>query len=137
MCLGVRDYNWFMINIASFNVNGLRNFVKRKKIYYHLREILQLDIICMQETHCLEKDLNLWRSQWGSEMYNSYGESNARGVTILIKRNFVHKVNECIIDPRGRYIIMELIIEQKPVVLASLYAPNRDEPLFFEEFFTR
>ena len=38
-------------------------------------------------------------------------------------------------DPNGRFIICDIETEQKCVTLATLYAPNVDDPRFFELFF--
>lgn len=125
-----------MVNITSFNVNGLRNFEKRKKIYYHLKEIQQTEILFLQETHCTPKDEKLWHSQWGGgQVYHSFGENNARGVAIMFKKNIPIKLLNCLADDKGRYLILEVELLGLEIILATLYAPNKDSPEFFLEFF--
>ena len=36
--------------------------------------------------------------------------TNSRGVMIMINNSFEYKVNQCIRDPEGRYVIIELSI---------------------------
>ena len=38
-------------------------------------------------------------------------------------------------DTSGRFIICDVKIEEKCITLATLYAPNDDEPTFYENFF--
>ena len=43
------------IKVGTFNVKGLHNNKKRRKIFQHLHQ-RQFDIICLQETHSEIKD---------------------------------------------------------------------------------
>lgn len=124
-----------MFNLISHNVNGLRNFAKRKKSYYYLKEIHKADIVCMQETHYVLEDGNLWQSQWGGRIFNSPGQTNARGTAILIHKRCAVEVLKSICDESGRYIILELGFDGIEIVLASLYAPNCDDVNFYKNFF--
>lgn len=74
------------LNILSYNVNRFANFKKRKKIFTRLRN-LKADIILAQEMHSSVKTENLWKSEWGGKIIYSHGESNARGIAIMIRRN--------------------------------------------------
>lgn len=121
-----------MVNIISYNVNGLRDFKKRKKIYDHLKTIHQADILLLQETHCTQQDEALWRSQWGGQTINSYGESNARGVALMFGRNCNCSILNSYSDPQGRFVISEVILEDKQLVICGIYAPNSDQPQFFQ-----
>ena len=38
-------------------------------------------------------------------------------------------------DTSGRFIISDVEIEEKSITLATLYAPNDDEPTFYQNFF--
>ena len=38
-------------------------------------------------------------------------------------------------DTSGRFIICDVKIEEKCITLATLYAPNDDEPTFYQNFF--
>ena len=38
-------------------------------------------------------------------------------------------------DPNGRLIICDIKTKQKHITLATIYAPNNDDPTFFEGFF--
>lgn len=124
-----------MFNIISYNVNGLRDFQKRKKIFNHLKEIHKADIVLLQETHCVQADQLLWENQWGGKMINSFGETNARGVSFLVGRNVECEIVRQARDDEGRYVVIEIKHNEKEIVIAGLYAPNRDTPDFFRKVF--
>ena len=60
-----------IITVASFNVNGLRQNMKRKAVFYFLKQ-KQFDIILLQETHSLLADEKLWQCEWGGEIVFSH-----------------------------------------------------------------
>ena len=45
------------------------------------------------------------------------------------------KIRKSFSDPNGRFIICDIETEQKCITLATLYAPNVDDPRFFEIVF--
>lgn len=124
-----------MVNIVSYNVNGLRDFKKRKKVFYHLRQVHRADIVLLQETHCTQAEELLWQNQWGGQIINSCGESNARGVALLIGKNVDCEVLHTHSDDQGRVVLAEVKLADKEVILAGIYAPNSDKPRFFENVF--
>ena len=81
-------------------MRGINGFDKRKEIFYTLRN--KADIICLQETHSIEKNVNIWDSQWGkgTTIY-SHGESNARGVLIHFRDGAGIELEESQTDTKG------------------------------------
>ena len=69
----------------------------------------------------------------GQIIFNNY-QSNARGVAILIRKNIKTTVHKSIKDIHGRYLILDISIQNTRVILANCYGPNSDDPSFFEEF---
>ena len=48
----------------------------------------------------------------------------------MINNTFEYNVKQCIKDPEGRYLILELSIANLiNVFIINLYAPNRDDPV--------
>lgn len=121
-------------NIFSYNVKGLRNFDKRRKIFNHLHHC-KAHIVMLQETHSDPKVVKLWKSEWGGAMLCNHGQTNARGVAILIDRKLSHKILKTAKDTDGRVLAVKIQLENMIVTLASVYAPNRDEPIFFVNAF--
>ena len=65
------------LSIASINVKGLGNNRKRREVFNWLRNKRQ-SIYFLQEAHCTEQNVDLWRSEWGYEI-----NINNRQLTLL------------------------------------------------------
>ena len=59
-------------------------------------------------------------------MFFAYGSSNKKGVAILIKKGTDIQVKQSVIDPSGRFIILETEINNKRIILVNVYAPKKD-----------
>ena len=73
----------------------------------------------------------MWSQQWGSRIYYSEYESNARGVCVLFNPRIKVKVNKLRYDNNGRFVVMKVEINEKSIVLRNIYAPNDDSPQFY------
>ena len=51
------------IKLISFNIRGLRNNLKRKRVFNWLQS-QHADIIFLHETHTVQDDLNTWQNEW-------------------------------------------------------------------------
>ena len=60
----------------------------------------------------------------------AHGESNSRGVAILIGPNARYDFNKTNTktDQNGRYIIIPISVNEKCLTLCSTYAYNEDKP---------
>ena len=47
------------LSVLSLNVNGLRDPNKRDGLIQWLRSLPALDVICLQETHCVSETVSL------------------------------------------------------------------------------
>ena len=54
---------------------------------------------------------------------------------ILFNNNFSFHILKTISDPKGRFVIVDIKTESKTLTLANIYAPNNDDPFFFENVF--
>ena len=88
----------------------------------------------LQETHSTIEHEMSRRHEWGAEIISASGTSDARGVAVLFKRGVDCKIHSKLLDPEGRYIILKAEIQDKPVVLIIVYAPNKNTEL--THFFT-
>ena len=96
---------------------------------------IESDIILLQETHSDKNDENLWKSQWGESAWFASFSSNSRGVAILIRNSVSVKVISIFRDPGGRFLILKSVLNELPVTLVNIYAPNQDDPAFLLEVF--
>lgn len=95
----------------------------------------ECDIFCLQEAHYVQLDEVKWKKEWGGETYFSHGCSNSKGVMIMYRKKLDIVVKDTIIHHAGRYIIQDLVVDSLDFVLINPYAPNCDDPLFFEDIF--
>ena len=111
-------------------MRGLSDTIKRRCVfdYYHKRA----DIICIQESHSIIENEQIWQNEWGGQILFDHGESNARGVCVLVKKGFPGRISNVIYGGDGRSIIFDLEIEEIKYSIAAIYAPNTDSPKFFQ-----
>ena len=123
------------INLCSYNCNGLGDHLKRKDIFDYLRTH-NFDICLLQETHLLASQENFIRSCWGFEVVLAGNSTNSNGVAILFSNSFDFKILNCLRDTNGRYIFLDLELENNRIHLINIYAPSTgDHPDFFEKIY--
>lgn len=91
--------------LMSYNVNGLGEEKKRRKIFNYLHEH-KIDVTLIQEAHSCPKTNNIWANEWGGRAYFANGTTAARGVAILFRKGFSFQLLEKEVDPEGRYLIL-------------------------------
>lgn len=123
------------LDIASYNFRGLQTEKKRRKVFNYLHE-KKHDIVMIQETHSTKKNERVWRNEWGGSVVYSHYNSKARGVAILFRKGLDYQIHKKKVCSVGRYIILEIEINDLLFVLVNVYAPNEDSPKFFEMLFT-
>jgi len=109
------------IKIASINIHGLRNRIKRKT-FFHKMKTMKYDIICVQESYISEEDLNGWKREWGGEIYFSTGTNHSMGQLILLRKHFPHNVT-CT-TKLDRLLAIDIDLEDGKLHVANVYAPN-------------
>ena len=120
--------------ICSLNVRGLSNAKKRRETFNWLRN-KKYSVYLLQEVHCSKETENFWLTEWGYKGIFSSLSSARAGVCILFNNNFVFDIQKYYSDPEGRYIIVDIKTEDQIITLLNLYAPNNDEPSFFQNIF--
>lgn len=120
--------------LASWNVKSLNHPVKRKKVLSHLNQ-LNVGIAFLQETHFDTFDHFRLRGGWVGQFYHSNFHSKSRGAAILINKKVPFIMSRIEADSAGRYIIVVGRLNNTPVILANVYAPNWDIT-FFTSFFS-
>ena len=101
----------------------------RRMIYDFYRP--NADILILQETHCDKSNEHIWKSQWGGEIIFSNGESNSRGIAVLVSKELYTSIDNIYKDTEGRLIIFDIKQNDTKVSIAAIYAPNKDTPSFF------
>ncbi len=124
------------LKLCTFNCRGLQDYCKRRKVFHYMRSI-DSDIIFLQETHSAIYDEKFWKTQWGEHAWFCSYSSNSRGVAILIRKSVKVVFDDSFCDPEGRFLILSVKMNDLPVLLVNVYAPNHDDPDFFLDVFAK
>lgn len=123
------------LTFLTWNIRGGGSQAKRIKVFNHL-DNLKADICLLQETHLSESDYTRFKPTQFSHLFSAHYNTKQRGVCILIRKNISFTHNTTITDPEGRFIIISISIDSTPVTIASVYGPNTDDPVFFQNLFS-
>ena len=115
-------------------MRGLGDLQKRRRVFNYLKQ-LKSDVFLLQETHSTVESEELWRKQWRGSIFFSHGESNARGVCVLVKDSLDATIKVASADPEGRYLVLEVEINHRAITVCNVYAPNKDDTSYFEGVF--
>ncbi len=113
------------LKIISLNVRGLNDTKKRKAVYQYLTKE-KGDILFLQETYTSENDVNRWSHEWEGSSYYSHGTKHSCGVAILIRKNLNIDVIDHCTDKLGRYVILNIKMEDVSFNLLNLYSPSKE-----------
>lgn len=122
------------INIFSQNCRGLKDMQKRRDLFQHIRT-KKYNIACLQDVHIDKNMCSYVKAEWGFNLILSakQGSNVNRGVMILINNNFSCDIGRVITDPDGNFVIAELKMNDRKIVLTSIYGPNDDQPQFYKK----
>ena len=120
------------ISIVSFNVNGMKNRMKRKTFFSFFRKN-KYDVICLQETHITKKEVNIWEKEWGGQIFYKTGSDKSKGEMILITKNFNGEAK--LEQAEDRILTISVTKEKNTLIIANVYAPNngRDKASFYQK----
>ena len=124
----------FDVKFQSLNGRGLNNSIKRQSIFCWLHH-QRFHFTFLQETYSCKKCAQIWEAEWGGKVYFSHGSSNSKGLVTLVNLNLDLKVEKCIQDTNGRFLILDLLIDELHLILVNIYAPNdvNQQVMFFKE----
>lgn len=121
------------VRFVSWNIKGLNRVIKLNRIMSHLQH-LKADIAFLQETHLCTSDIPRLKRGWVGHLFHSKFSCKARGAAILISKNTAFELLSSIADPNGCFVIVSGLIQNIPVILACVYAPNWDDSQFISKF---
>ena len=90
-----------------------------------------MDFLIIQETHSTPECEQVWMAEWGGPIIFAHGTSAARGVAILVSKQFKEKIVDTYVDD-GRTIICDVIEGEQKITIVAIYAPNEDSPSYFK-----
>ena len=118
----------FGFQLYSFNVRGIRQYAKRKMIFRHLHHKDSSGIFLLQETHSTTDVENLWKNEWGGKIFYNHGESDSKGVAILISPGLDVNIVPEFKDDDGRILGVKILNDHEEFLVCNVYAPTRNKP---------
>src|SRR3989449_10790792 len=109
-----------MMRIVSWNINSLR---KRQDRLFAWLEATEPDVVCLQETKCMDDQFPALALQAAGYYAAYHGEKSYNGVAILSKtelRDVRPSLCDEVVDPQAR-VIAATVGELR---VYSIYAPN-------------
>ena len=92
----------------------------------------------LQETHTDTNNVNDWYKDWGDRnIIFAHGNSSSRGVAILLPSMIDYKINSTECDPDGRYIVLNITINNMDLCIINGYAPTSRYPAKQSEWLTK
>ena len=73
----------------------------------------------------------------GGSIYFSHGMNNARGVAICIKKGLQYEFLSKYTVVQGKAMVLEILLNECKLLLINVYAPNEDDPAFFQCIFNQ
>ena len=119
------------MKVLSANCQGLQDIKKRCDVLSYLKE-KNADIICLQDTHLVEKDYDNVKAIWGNNCIIHGVKTNSRGVAVLLNNSFDFEIIQIKKDSEGNFLQLVLKIGSMTLDLICIYAPNKDDPTFFD-----
>ena len=115
--------NQFKFKVFSLNVRGIRDQTKRRSIFSFLKD-QNANIYFLQETYSEPSDENIWKKEWGGELFFSHGTKHSKGVCILINPTMQLQVDSRYSNNSGRIVLITTSLNGQKVTLCNIYAPN-------------
>jgi len=114
------------VSVFSVNARAVRDPLKRKCLFLFFQN-KGADFYFTQETHASNSDISFWKSQWGRNIWFSFGSNRSAGVAIL-QGNFKH-----LSDSNGRWVILVGDADHSQFIIINIYACNnkKDNKLLF------
>lgn len=114
------------LNFISYNIRGINNPIKRKKILGQLKK-LPCSVALIQEMHLSQAEHIKLKREWVDQVYSaSCGSKKKRGVAILFSKSVYY-------NNVGRYVMVIGTMGGKKITILNVYAPNEDCPLFLKK----
>ena len=123
------------LHFISLNVRGLRDRLKRKKIFLWIRQ-QKCDVAFLQETYWSKEIESFVHSDWNGQSFFNHGTNHSKGVAILIRNGLDLEPVDIISKNDGRLIALRFIINEIQFLCVNIYAParNTEKDRFYRNF---
>lgn len=111
------------INVATFNVRGIRDNMKRRTLFRFFHVHYPFSVMLLQETHSCIDDEERWKTEWGGNVVFSHGTNRQNGTAILFPSHFKGVIGTADQDNVGRTCAVHVQFDAVAVWLVCAYAP--------------
>lgn len=112
------------IHVASLNVNGARDRLKRAEIYDIMTQ-KNIDVFFLQETHSDIVNAADWAKEFKGQIFLSHNTTNSGGVAICFSPSFTPVSYEVDDIVKGRLLKVKAQFENDWYVFMCIYAPTK------------
>lgn len=123
------------LKICSWNVGGVHNPIKRKKMLSFLKKE-QVHVALLQETHLSNNEHLKLKCDWVGQVFNSSFTSKSRGAAILIKKHLPLTEVQTISDKSGRFVMLKGYLHGQMVSFMNIYCPPVQSNDFTSQVFS-
>ena len=110
----MRANNPFKFKVFYLNVRGIRDQTKRRSIFTFFKD-QNANIYFLQETYSEPSDENIWKKEWGGELFFSHGTKHSKGVCILINPTMQLQVDCLYSNNSGRLVLITISLNGQKV----------------------
>lgn len=119
------------LKLYSIIIWGLNIPEKWSKLLYSLQQA-KTHIALIQETNFQADAIHkLDNHYFPTAFHSSNTEAKSKGVTILLCKHCPLQVMDIQWDPLGRFLFIKGTLNQLPLTIANIYAPNSGQVTFF------
>ena len=111
------------LKFCTLNANGLKVKDKFLRVEEWLKS-QKADIAFIQETHFNAEIKQTYENISKFKIFSSYGTTATKGAAILIKNSLNFKIIDETTDTDGRFILLNVNIDETIYSLVCVYAPN-------------
>lgn len=123
------------LKVCSWNVHGIHNPIKRKKILCYLKKE-KVQIAMLQETHLTDSEHLKLKKDWVGQVYYASFNSRRRGVAILVHKSLPLTEIEVRADKLGRYVVIKGLLYGEYTSFLNIYAPPNHPATFHTHVFS-
>lgn len=125
-----------VIHCMTLNVNGLLNSLKRwRLVKFIIKE--HINVVCLQETHLKELEFRYLKEVFSHTIYHAASSGRSRGIMLGISRRIPWELKEQVMDQKGRYIVLRVVLNQADITIVGIYALNTEQVSFWGELYAQ
>ena len=114
------------LNIATLNINGMKALTTQNELK-NMLNTYHFDTLFLQKTHVDSMSLaNALKDKYNYETFWSLGSNRSSGVAIFVSSKLNFTVEKFEFDVNGRFLFLDLLIDNVAFRLINVYAPNKE-----------